>query len=43
MHGGARLGGAEGRAKRELSHGFYTAEAIPERRAIRALIRKLEA
>jgi hypothetical protein len=42
MHGGAHGSGApKGNRNGNYRHGFYTAEAIAERRALRALVRKL--
>jgi hypothetical protein len=42
MHGGAHGSGApKGERNGNYRHGFYTGEAITERRAVRALIRKL--
>ncbi len=42
MHGGAPGSAApKGERNGNYRHGFYTGEAIAERRAIRALIRKL--
>jgi hypothetical protein len=42
MHGGAHGSGApKGERNGSYRHGFYTAEAAAERRAVRALIRKL--
>jgi hypothetical protein len=42
MHGGAYGSGApRGKRNGNYRHGFYTAEAIAERRAVRALIREL--
>ena len=42
MHGGAPGSGApRGERNGNYRHGFYTAEAIAERRAVRALIRNL--
>ncbi len=42
MHEGAHGSGApKGERNGNYRHGFYTAEAIAERRAVTALIRKL--
>jgi hypothetical protein len=42
MHGGAQGSGApNGERNGHYRHGFYTAEAIAERQALRALIREL--
>ena len=42
MHGGAAGSGApKGQHNGNYRHGFYTADAIAERRAMRAVIRKL--
>jgi glucans biosynthesis protein len=42
MHGGAHGSGApKGERNANYRHGFYTAKAIAERRALRALINKL--
>jgi hypothetical protein len=42
MHGGAKGSGApKGERNGHYRHGFYTAEAIAERRALKALIREL--
>jgi hypothetical protein len=42
MHGGAQGSGApKGERNGHYRHGFYTAEAIAERQALRALIREL--
>ena len=42
MHGGAHGSGApKGGRNGNYRHGFYTAKAIAERRALRALINKL--
>ena len=42
MHGGAHGSGApKGKRNGNYRHGFYTAKAIAERRALRALINKL--
>ena len=42
MHGGAPGSGApKGERNGNYRHGFYTAKAIAERRALRALINKL--
>ena len=42
MHGGAHGSGApKGEHNGSYRHGFYTAKAIAERRALRALINKL--
>jgi hypothetical protein len=42
MHGGAYGSGApKGERNGNYRHGFYTAEAVAERRALRALVRKL--
>ena len=42
MHGGAKGSGApKGERDGHYRHGFYTAEAIAERQALKALIREL--
>jgi hypothetical protein len=42
MHGGAHGSGApKGERNGNYRHGFYTAEAIAERRVLRTLVRKL--
>jgi hypothetical protein len=42
MHGGAPGSGApRGERNGNYQHGFYTAEAMAERREVRALLRKL--
>jgi hypothetical protein len=42
MHGGAPgIGAPKGERNGNYRHGFYTAEAMAERRAVRALLRKL--
>jgi hypothetical protein len=42
MHGGAPgIGAPRGERNGNYRHGFYTAEAMAERRAVRALLRKL--
>ncbi len=38
MHGGATGSGARLGNKNALKHGFYTAEALTERRLLRALL-----
>jgi glucans biosynthesis protein len=44
MHGGAQGSGApKGTRNGNYRHGFYTAEAVAERRVLKALIRKLVA
>jgi len=40
MHGGAPGSGAPSRNKNALKQGFYTREAIAERRQLRALLRQ---
>ena len=42
MHGGAKGSGAPKGNKNHLIHGFYTAEAIAERKAMRVLLQKIK-
>ena len=43
MHGGAKGSGAPIGNKNALKHGMYTREAMAERRAVRDMIRELDA
>ena len=40
MHGGAKGSGGQVGNRNALKHGHYTAEAVAERREVRALIRR---
>jgi len=42
MHGGAQGSGAPEGNRNALKHGMYTAKAIAERKALRAMIREFE-
>lgn len=42
MHGGAKGSGAPKGNRNALKHGFYTREAIAERRAFKQMLREMD-